>query len=229
MVPAFDAKFQLDTNMLSRMGEQFCEKWQQTADDLQSTLTQAVAGGNPLDAWNSQVEFGMRNASRWFGWSGDATPLNDMMADILATNPVFQTFGGPMTGAKILKPQPDVATQKKTKVEPAAVIVDVKPEIVTEAASALIRVSSDSADAVAAEPVEAAAPEVVSADDDLKRIRGIGPKIEQKLQGQGFYRYADLASLDAAAIEALDIALNLRGRIEREDWVGQAQQLSTGA
>jgi NADH-quinone oxidoreductase subunit E len=70
---------------------------------------------------------------------------------------------------------------------------------------------------------------VVSADDDLKRIRGIGPKIEQKLQGQGFYRYADLASLDAAAIEALDIALNLRGRIEREDWVGQAQQLSTGA
>lgn len=62
--------------------------------------------------------------------------------------------------------------------------------------------------------------------DDLKRIDGIGPKLEQVLNGRGIRRFADLAVLDAAELEALDQAIGLEGRAIRDDWAGQARNLA---
>lgn len=64
--------------------------------------------------------------------------------------------------------------------------------------------------------------------DDLKRIDGIGPKLEQVLNGRGIRRFADLAVLDAAELEALDQAIGLDGRAIRDDWTGQARNLARG-
>lgn len=64
--------------------------------------------------------------------------------------------------------------------------------------------------------------------DDLKKIEGVGPKLEQVLNSRGIRRFADLAALDAAELEALDAAIGLDGRAIRDDWAGQARQLARG-
>ena len=61
--------------------------------------------------------------------------------------------------------------------------------------------------------------------DDLTRIAGIGPKLKASLNGAGVTELAQLARLTAKQTTALDTRLGLRGRIAREDWVGQAKRL----
>ncbi len=63
------------------------------------------------------------------------------------------------------------------------------------------------------------------AGDDLKRISGVGPKLEQVLNGKGFRRLADIAALSAEDVARLDAEFGLDGRILRDDWVGQAKAL----
>ncbi|PST25229.1 NADH:ubiquinone oxidoreductase [Mesorhizobium plurifarium] len=72
----------------------------------------------------------------------------------------------------------------------------------------------------------AAAPAAGLANDDLKRISGIGPKLEQVLNGKGIFRFADIAALSKGDVERLDSELGLGGRVVRDDWVGQAMALT---
>lgn len=65
--------------------------------------------------------------------------------------------------------------------------------------------------------------------DDLKRIKGIGPKIEEALNGMGFFHLDQIASWGPAQIAWMDEHLeDFRGRVTRDDWVGQARQLASG-
>ncbi len=64
--------------------------------------------------------------------------------------------------------------------------------------------------------------------DDLTLIRGIGPFIERKLNELGIFTFEQIAALDEALIDQLTTAIEFfPGRIKRDDWVGQAQRLST--
>jgi peptide/nickel transport system ATP-binding protein len=66
------------------------------------------------------------------------------------------------------------------------------------------------------------------APDDLKRISGIGPRIEALLNGLGIYKYEQIAAWEKAECDWIDGYLNFRGRIERDDWVRQAAALARG-
>lgn len=59
--------------------------------------------------------------------------------------------------------------------------------------------------------------------DDLTRIKGIGPQLDRKLKGIGILSFADIAALTPSDIAEIDGKLAFRGRIERDDWVGQAK------
>ena len=61
--------------------------------------------------------------------------------------------------------------------------------------------------------------------DDLRRIKGIGPKNEGVLNSLGIYHYEQIAALTAANIAWLDAYMKFHGRIARDDWVGQAKAL----
>ena len=62
--------------------------------------------------------------------------------------------------------------------------------------------------------------------DDLKKINGIGPFIEEKLNEISIYTYEQISQLDDNLIEQITNAIQFfPGRIKRDDWVGQAQQL----
>lgn len=61
--------------------------------------------------------------------------------------------------------------------------------------------------------------------DDLTLISGIGPKLATVLHEAGIKQYRQLADLSEKQAETMDEALNLQGRVVREAWVRQAQQL----
>ena len=83
-------------------------------------------------------------------------------------------------------------------------------------------------DAEAAEPV-AASPSAPAARDDLKKIKGIGPQNERKLNQLGITRFAQIAAWTAADAGQWGERLAFPGRIEREDWIAQARALAGGA
>ena len=64
--------------------------------------------------------------------------------------------------------------------------------------------------------------------DDLKRIRGVGPLNERKLNDAGITRFAQVAAWTAEDQRRIGEQLSFGGRIEREDWVGQARVLAEG-
>ncbi|MFK7792000.1 MAG: polyhydroxyalkanoate depolymerase [Devosiaceae bacterium] len=65
--------------------------------------------------------------------------------------------------------------------------------------------------------------------DDLKRIGGVGPKLESMLNEQGIFHYWQIAALGAAEIVALEEKLSFKGRMAREKWIEQAKELADAA
>lgn len=61
--------------------------------------------------------------------------------------------------------------------------------------------------------------------DDLKKINGIGPVLEEKLTNLGIYHFKQIAEFTDEDIEKVDQYLNFKGRITREEWVSQAQNI----
>lgn len=61
--------------------------------------------------------------------------------------------------------------------------------------------------------------------DDLSQIKGIGPKFEILLNKSGIYTFEQIANWTAEEIKNRDKQLVFRGRIERDAWVEQAQQI----
>jgi predicted flap endonuclease-1-like 5' DNA nuclease len=62
--------------------------------------------------------------------------------------------------------------------------------------------------------------------NDLTAIEGIGPFLEKKLNDAGVFTYADIAAWDTAKITAITQQISFfEGRIEKDDWVGQAKNL----
>ena len=62
--------------------------------------------------------------------------------------------------------------------------------------------------------------------DDLRQINGIGPVLEGKLKAAGICSYQQIAALNPADIERLETeVIHFSGRINRDDWIGQARTL----
>ena len=89
----------------------------------------------------------------------------------------------------------------------------------------------------AAEAAPAAAgtkPAVLSAPkggvaDDLKMIKGVGPKLEKLLNSLGFYHFEQVAAWTADELAWVDQNLEgFKGRATRDEWVSQAKVLMTG-
>src|SRR6056297_938986 len=65
--------------------------------------------------------------------------------------------------------------------------------------------------------------------DDLKMIKGVGPKLEQLLQGLGFYHFDQVAAWTADEVAWVDQNLEgFKGRVSRDSWVDQARVLAQG-
>jgi len=65
--------------------------------------------------------------------------------------------------------------------------------------------------------------------DDLKKITGVGPAFEKKLNAAGIFHYWQISGLNAAQITELETELKMAGRIERDGWIKQAGDLAKNA
>lgn len=64
--------------------------------------------------------------------------------------------------------------------------------------------------------------------DELKRIKGIGPKNEEALNRLGIYTFAQIAVWTPENIAWVEGSLSFHGRIQRETWIAQAIELAQG-
>jgi len=62
--------------------------------------------------------------------------------------------------------------------------------------------------------------------DDLKKISGVGPKMEEVLNSIGIYTFLQVSKMTKKEYDLLDsITESFPGRAERDDWAGQAKKL----
>lgn len=87
---------------------------------------------------------------------------------------------------------------------------------------------------VAIDPKAPAKPKALKAarggkPDDLKQIKGIGPKLEILCNKLGFFHFDQIAAWTAAEIAWVDENLEgFKGRVTRDTWVAQAALLAKG-
>ncbi len=66
-----------------------------------------------------------------------------------------------------------------------------------------------------------------SESDDLQMIKGVGPFIAEKLNALGIFTFEQVGNMTAEIEEQVNVAIEFfPGRIKRDDWAGQAKQLS---
>lgn len=81
---------------------------------------------------------------------------------------------------------------------------------------------------------EGTKPEALSAarggkPDNLKEIKGIGPKLEKLCNSMGFYHFDQIANWTADEVAWVNANLEgFKGRVTRDEWVAQAKLLAAG-
>ncbi len=109
----------------------------------------------------------------------------------------------------------------------AATPMAIKRVMISPAAAAVPLMAVDA-------PVAQVKPEGLSAArdgkaDDLKLIKGIGPKLEVLCNRLGFWHFDQIADWTAAEIAWVDDNLEgFKGRVTRDEWVVQARELAAG-
>jgi predicted flap endonuclease-1-like 5' DNA nuclease len=144
-------------------------------------------------------------------------------------------------------PAPVMAAPKPAAAaKPAAVKASAKtaakPAAKKAAAKAVVKAKAASKPKAAKKPAAALARKPVAADgkpdmltaaraggaDDLKLIKGVGPKLEQTLNALGVYHYDQIATWRKKEVDWVDDNLKFKGRIERDEWAKQAKVLAKG-
>ena len=124
-------------------------------------------------------------------------------------------------------------------------LADDVSKAVTHTAKADVEPSSVKADASAVAPSEAAAimasagaaadaPSATAAStgtgaDNLRLLKGVGPKLAALLTQLGITRFDQIATWNEADVTLIDSQLgNFKGRIVRDNWIEQARFLASG-
>jgi NADH-quinone oxidoreductase subunit E len=127
---------------------------------------------------------------------------------------------------------PAAAPSAQVAAAPARPAVAVLPELPGEAE--LARRQADWHYAPEAPPAGPSRPAGLAAPrggkaDDLKQIKGIGPKLEQLLHSLGYFHFDQIAAWTPAEVAWVDENLEgFHGRVTRDNWVAQAKVLAAG-
>ncbi len=111
------------------------------------------------------------------------------------------------------------------------------PEKVADASAALAAEAGDQdydGDGIVEGIREGSKPETLTAAreggaDDLKQIKGVGPKMESMLHDMGFFHFDQIAAWSDDEVAWVDANLKgFKGRVSRDNWVDQATILASG-
>ncbi|MBT0670382.1 hypothetical protein HT136_18605 [Novosphingobium profundi] len=120
-----------------------------------------------------------------------------------------------------------VAAQEEAE---AARALDERGENVSQATSEPAEAAPELAsEPIVAEPVVAEPAVSEGPEDDLRKIKGLGPKMQKLLVALEITRYAQIAAWSEADLDELDGKLGaFAGRPRRDKWVEQARLLAAG-
>ncbi|MEO9865681.1 MAG: hypothetical protein ABJO29_06530 [Yoonia sp.] len=183
----------------------------------------------------------------------DAAMKDEEAKAVEMTDPQVKTDGASaaaaakVTSSAALPGQDDLAARKgEWKYEGGgaaaekAPVVDEKldtPAKVAEASAEMTGGSGDKdydGDGVIEGENEGAKPEMLTAArdggaDNLKEIKGVGPKMENMLNEMGVYHFDQVAGWSAQEVAWVDANLKgFKGRVSRDGWVDQAKILAAG-
>lgn len=180
----------------------------------------------------------------WIFWGRRAavTVTDTTEADRLRADLATCTARGREMSGKLATVEADLAQQRaqaetgRARAETAAATANLAAAITTASAPAPLAAKAAPVFA-AAEPVAQSAaskPKGLTAArggkaDDLKLIKGIGPKLELLCHKLGFYHFDQIAHWTDAEIAWVDENLEgFKGRVTRDEWVKQARDLAAG-
>lgn len=203
---------------MAQIGKDYYEDL--TADRLREMLDEMAAGkvpvpgpqngryaAEPLSGLSSLKDFDS-GKTKYNASAQRAVDIGDSIKRIDGTEVPLTTPWLGQTAAK--KPAASKAAAKaasKAEAKPAA-----------EAAPA----------AAGSKPAALSAPKGGVADD-LKMIKGVGPKLEKLLNSLGFYHFEQVAAWTADELAWVDQNIEgFKGRATRDAWVSQAKVLMTG-
>jgi len=118
-------------------------------------------------------------------------------------------------GASEAQAKPSRDKTAKTAAEPAA-SVEATPAPAADKAPDSAEVGSRPGNLLEAPRAEG--------PDDLKKISGVGPKLESLLHANGVFHFDQIAAWGPDEIAYMDDKLSFKGRIERDAWISQAEQ-----
>ena len=152
-----------------------------------------------------------------------ATDIGDTVKRIDGTEVPLLTpwVGGTSSKAKVPSPEPDRESPKPAHAAKAA------PK-----AKAPKGEKSTKTDTVAVSDADKPASLEAARDggpDDLKLIKGVGPKLEKLLHSLGFFHFDQVAAWTDNELAWVDQNLaGFKGRASRDEWVAQAKLLASG-
>lgn len=210
-------------------------EWTRASRSLAAVMPKEMAGAfnlmaHPAAMLSASTVVGMGAASHaaglWLGaWMGAAETLQRAMA----TSVGAEQKAAPQEASSRARAAMDTLMADARSLADEVVKPDDKPATAakraTKPAPSGPGKETVTAEQLSAMPVAAARP---AHPDDLKRISGVGPKLEQVLNGLGIWTYGQIAALTPAEIDWIEDYLSFRGRIGRDDWLGQAARLAAG-
>jgi NADH-quinone oxidoreductase subunit E len=165
-----------------------------------------------------------------------ATDIGDTIKRIDGTEvPLLAPWQGVPSASAGKKPakKPKTAASKPAKT--AATKVPAPKKAVSEKKTAKPKASAPAKAKAAVKPVAAdGKPELLKkarsgGADDLKMIKGVGPKMEGLLHKLGVFHFDQVASWRKAEVQWVDDNLEgFKGRVSRDEWVKQAKVLAKG-
>jgi len=215
---------------MAQIGKDYYEDL--TAEKLGQLIDDMAAGQVPTPGpqngrYASEPASGLTSLTEYEAGKDDlnisarlATDIGDTIKRIDGTEvPLVANWGKQSGGEAVVAERPAKAETAKPKAAPA-------PK-----KAAAPKPAAKTAEAPAAPAVEESAPELLTgpregqAADDLKRITGVGPKLEGVLNELGFYHFDQIAAWTPAEVAWVDSRLKFKGRIERDGWIAQAKTL----
>jgi NADH-quinone oxidoreductase subunit E len=154
-----------------------------------------------------------------------ATETGDTIKRIDGTEVPLRAPWGRQSGDVAAEPTPKKPVLAEA-VPPDATGIDRREAPVQGNARPETGAPAAAAEAAEVEPERLSAPRAGQEPDDLKRITGVGPKLEALLHEMGFYHFDQIAAWTPAEVAWVDARLTFKGRIERDDWIKQARRLS---
>ncbi len=219
---------------MAQIGKDYYEDL--TAENFSKLLDDMAAGNVPLPG-SQTGRFSSEPAGELVTlaeYKGTGTQYNGSVQRAVDIGDTIKRIDG--TEVPLLTPWISKGGSKPTPPKPAAPAKSAVQQVAEAKRAAPKAAPKDVApkvDAAAADVPAQKKPRTMKAPrkagaDDLKMLKGVGPKLEETLNAMGFWHFDQIAKWTAEEIEWVDENLKFKGRIARDGWVDQAKILAAG-